>query len=75
MDSKEAGLASALGAFPNTHRQAATEEHVQQILYFMSHLESKTLAYYHMPGTPKLLIHGLLDHLSCTLKKRIMRVI
>lgn len=70
MNRKEAGLRS--GAFPNTHCQAATEEHVQQILYFMSHLKSKTLADYHMPGTPELLIHGLLYHLSCTLRKRIM---
>lgn len=70
MNRKEAGLRS--GAFPNTHCQAAAEEHVQQILYFISHLESKTFADDHMPGTPKFLIHGLLYHLSCTLKKTIM---
>lgn len=70
MNRKEAGLRSALGAFPHTHCQAATEEHVQQILYFMSHLKSKPLADYHMPGTPKLLIHGLFYHLRCTLRKR-----
>lgn len=70
MSRKEAGLRSALGAFPNTHRQAATEEHVQQILHFVSHLKPKPLTDYHMPGAPKLLIHGLLYHLSCTLKKK-----
>lgn len=73
MNWRVAELRSALGAFPNTHRQAAAKKHVQQILHFMSHLESETLADYHVPGTSKLLVHGFLYHLSCTLRKRTMQ--
>lgn len=56
------------GAFPDAHSQAATEEHVQQILHLMSDLKAKTFPNHHMPGGPKLLVHHLFDHLGSTLE-------
>lgn len=56
------------GAFPNAHSQTSPEEHVEQVLDFMGHLEPKPLTDHHMPRTAKLLIHGLLDHFGSTLK-------
>lgn len=56
------------GALPDTNGQAATEEHVQQILHLVSDLKAKTFTNHHMPGGPKFLVHHLFDHLGSALE-------
>ena len=59
-----------LGTLPDAHGEAAAEEHVEQVLHLVGHLEAKPLADHHMPRAAKLLVHGLLDHLCRTLRER-----
>ena len=59
-----------LGTLPHAHGQAASEEHVEQVLHLVGHLEAKALADHHVPRAAKLLVHGLLDHLRRTLRER-----
>lgn len=58
-----------LGALPDTHGQASSKEHVEQVLDLVCHLEAEALADHHVPRAAKLLIHRLLDHLRCTLRE------
>lgn len=56
------------GALPDAHSQAATKEHVQQVLHLVSDLKAKTFPNHHMPGGPKFLVHCLFDHLGSALE-------
>lgn len=62
------GPSQMSGALPDTHSQAATKEHVQQILHLMSDLKAKPFPNHHVPGGPKFLVHHLFDHLGSTLE-------
>lgn len=62
------GTGQMSGALPDTHGQAATKEHVQQILHLVSDLKAKTFPNHHMPGGPKFLVHHLFDHLGSALE-------
>lgn len=62
------GPSQMSGALPDTHGQAATKEHVQQILHLMSDLKAKPFPNHHVPGGPKFLVHHLFDHLGSTLE-------
>lgn len=68
MYSASLGRGQGSGALPDTHGQAATKEHVQQVLHLVSDLKAKTFPNHHMPGRPKLLVHCLFDHLGSTLE-------
>lgn len=59
-----------LRALPHADGQAPTEEHVEQVLHFMCDLKAEALADHNMPRAAKLFIHGLLNHLCCTLEKK-----
>lgn len=55
-------------ALPHANCQAASEKHVQQILHLVGDLKTKAFTNHYVPGGAKLLVHGFLDHLGCTLK-------
>ena len=57
-----------LSALPHTHGQAASKEHVEQVLDLVCHLEAKALTNHHVPRAAKLFIHRLFDHLRSILK-------
>ena len=58
-----------LRALPHTHSQTPSKEHVQQVLHFVCDLEAEAFADHHVPRTAEFLVHWLLDHLRCTLRK------
>lgn len=68
MYSASLGPGQGSGALPDAHGQAATKEHVQQVLHLVSDLKAKTFPNHHMPGGPKFLVHRLFDHLGSALE-------
>ena len=56
-------------AFPQQYGCRASKKHVHHVLYFMCHLESKPLAHNDVPGSAKLLVHRVLDHLCSRLRQ------
>ena len=54
-------------AFPQQYACCASKEHVHHVLDFVCHLEAEPLAHNDVPGSAKLLIHCVLDHLGSRL--------
>ena len=54
-------------AFPQQYACCASKEHVHHVLDFVCHLEAEPLADNDVPGSAKLLIHCVLDHLGSRL--------
>ena len=46
---------------PYTHRQCSGKEHVEELLYFITELKSKSLPHHHMPAGSELLIQDLFN--------------
>lgn len=62
------GAGRTSGALPDAHRQAAAEEHVEQILHLVRDLEAEAFPDHHVPGGAELLVHHLFDHLGSALR-------
>lgn len=60
-----------LRALPHTHSQTPSKEHVEQVLHFVCDLEAEAFTDYYVPRAAEFLVHGLLDHLRCTLEKTV----
>lgn len=61
------GNEEVLRALPYTHGQTSTEEHVEKVLHLVCDLKAKAFTDHHVPRAAKFLVHGLFDHLGCTL--------
>lgn len=56
-----------LWAFPHCYCKVPAKEHIKKIFHFMGYFESISFADNRVPRCSKLLVHGLLDHLSSSL--------